>query len=212
MRKIITICREFGSGGREVGKRLAEILQIPYYDDEIVTQLAERTQLAVSYVNQFSEKELKPIQYFPITTGRSFHRQINTSLLQNINLRIEQSNLLRELAEKSDCVIVGRCANYILKDFEPLRVFIYAEMDTKIKRCREKAPEHENMSDKELKKHILGIDKIRANYYQSVTGRKWGEKTDYDMMINTTEYPIKLVAQIIAQPLLFGDGIPKEHS
>ena len=207
MNKIITICREFGSGGREIGKRLAEILQIPYYDDEIVTQLAKRTQLAISYVDQFSEKEIKPIQYFPITTGRSFHRHMNMKVIQNINLRIEQGNLLKELAEKSDCVIVGRCANYILRDFDPLRVFIYAELEAKIKRCREKAPEHENMSDKELKKHMLGIDKTRANYYQSITGRKWGEKNDYDMMINTTYYPIKLAAQIIAQPILFGEGV-----
>lgn len=209
MRKIITICREFGSGGREIGKRLAEILQVPYYDDEIVTQLAERTQLAVSYVNQFSEKGLKPIQYFPITVGRSFHRQmeVNPNMLQTINLRIEQGKLLKELAEKSDCVIVGRCANHILKDFGPLRVFVYAEMDTKIKRCREKAPEHESLSDKQLERHIREIDKTRAHFYKSVTGRLWGDKLDYDMMINTTDYPVKLVAQIVAQPLLFGEGL-----
>ena len=207
MHKIITICREFGSGGREVGKRLAEILQIPYYDNEIVTELAARTQLAISYVNQFSEKTIEPIQYFPITIGRSFGGHMNPKLLQSINIRIEQGKLLKELAEKSDCVIVGRCANYILRDFDPLRVFIYAEMDTKIKRCREKAPEHEHMTDKELKKHILEIDKTRAYYYKSVTNRQWGEKTDYDMMINATHYPIKLIAQIIAQPLLFGEGL-----
>ena len=206
MRKIITICREFGSGGREVGKRLAEILQIPYYDSEIVTQLAERTMLAETYVNQFSEKIMKPIQYFPITVGRTFHRQISPTLLHNINLRIEQEKLLKELAERSDCVIVGRCANHVLRDLNPLRVFVYAEMDSKMKRCREKAPEHERMSDKELRKHILDVDKTRAEYYESVTGKQWGDKTEYDVMINTSVYPIKLVAQIIAQPLLFAES------
>ena len=207
MHKIITICREFGSGGREVGKRLAEILQIPYYDDEIVTELANRTQLAVSYVSQFSEKSAESIQYFPITIGRSIGRQMNPKLLQSINIRIEQGKLLKELAEKSDCVIVGRCANHILRDFDPLRVFIYAEMNSKFKRCRKKASEHERMTDKELRRHILEIDKTRAQYYKSVTGRQWGEKTDYDMMINATYYPVKLIAQIIAQPLLFGEGL-----
>ena len=206
MRKIITICREFGSGGREAGKRLAEILQIPYYDDEIVTELANRTQLAVSYVNQFSEKSVEPVQYFPITIGRSIGRQMNPKLQQSINIRIEQGKLLRELAEKSDCVIVGRCANHILSDFDPLRVFIYAEMDSKLKRCREKASEHEHMTDKELRRHILEIDKTRARYYKTVTGREWGGKTDYDMMINATYYPVKLIAQIIAQPLLFSEA------
>ena len=205
MRKIITICREFGSGGREVGKRLAEILQIPYYDYEIVTQLAERTQLAADYVNQFSERNLQTIQYFPITVGRTFQRYINLIELQNINLQIEQNKLLYELAEKSDCVIVGRCANHILKKLDPLRIFIYAEMDAKIKRCKEKAPENEKLTDKELSKHILKIDKSRAQYYKAITGNNWGEKKDYDMMINSTYYPIKLIAQIIAQHLLFGE-------
>ena len=205
MRKITTICGEFGSGGREVGKRLAEILQIPYYDDEIVTMLAERTQLVETYVGQFSEKGIKTAQYFPITIGRTFHWQMSPKLLQNINLHVEQSKLLRELAEKSDCVIVGRCANHILKDFDPLRIFIYSELESKIKRCREKADEHEHMSDKELKKHIRYVDKARAHYYKSITGRQWGSKTEYDIMINTSYYPIKLVAQIIAQPLLFSE-------
>ena len=129
--------------------------------------------------------------------------------LQKLNLHIEQSKLLKELAEKSDCVIVGRCGNYILSDFNPLSVFIYADMDSKIKRCREKAPEHEHMTDKELQKYILEIDKTRAHYYKSVTGRKWGEKTDYGMMINATYYSVKLIAQIIAQPLLFSEVLPE---
>ena len=73
MRNIITICREFGSGGREVGKRLAEILQIPFYDKEIVTQLTERTKLAEDYVNQFSEQNVHR-QYFPITVVRTLHK------------------------------------------------------------------------------------------------------------------------------------------
>ena len=203
MHKVITICREFGSGGRDAGKRLAEILRIPYYDDEIVTRLAERTQLAETYVNQFSERDMESIRYFP-AASRTRHRQMNPKLLQNINLRIEQDKLLHELAEKSDCVIVGRAANYILRDFDPLRVFIYAEMECKMKRCREKSPEHAQMSDKDLKKHIQDIDKERAHYYASVTGRRWGKKAEYDIMINTSYYPIALVAQIIAQPLLFG--------
>ena len=206
MRKIITICREFGSGGREAGRKIAELLQIPYYDNEIVTELAGRTKLAESYISRISEKSALPAQYFPITIGRSFGRQINPSLIHNINLQIEQSKLLKEFAEKSDCVIVGRCANHILSGFEPLRVFIYAETQYKIKRCRENAPEHEHMTDKELKKHIAKVDKSRARYYKSLTGKNWGDKNDYDLMINSTYYPLDLLAQIVAQPLLFGDG------
>ena len=196
MRKLITICREFGSGGREVGTRLAEILQIPFYDKEIVTQLAKRTKLAEDYVNQFSEQNVQR-QYFPITVGRTLHKSINPKAMQNLNLRIEQNRLLRELAEKSDCVIVGRCANYVLSDLEPLRIFIYAEIDAKIKRCKEKALTDEKLTDKELTKQIHAIDKSRAGYYKSVTGNEWGERNDYDIMINSTYYPAKQIAQMI---------------
>ena len=204
MSRVITICREFGSGGREVGSRVAEILRVPYYDEEIVQELSNRTQLALSYVNQFSESGV--LNYFPITTGRSFERHVNLnpSALYNLNLHMEQSKLLMELAMKSDCVIVGRCANHILRDFKPLRVFIYASMESKIKRCKEKAHEHENLSDKELARHINEIDKRRAKYYKAVTDRHWADKGDYDIMLNTTNYPIALAAQIIAQKILFG--------
>ena len=199
MRRLITICREFGSGGREIGKRVAEELQIPYYDDEIVTQLAERTKLAVSYVNQFSERKVHPIQYFPITTGRSFHQYHDPKLQQSIQLRIEQTKLLKELAETYDCVIVGRCANYVLQEFNPLRIFVYADMNAKILRCREKAVTDEKTSDREMKKLIQGINKERAAYYQSVTGNDWGLKQDYDLLINTTDYSVKQAAHMIAR-------------
>ena len=75
---------------------------------------------------------------FPIAVGRTLHKSVSPKVMQNLNLRIKQNRLLRELAEKSDCVIVGRCANYVLSDLEPLRIFIYAEMDARIKRCKEK--------------------------------------------------------------------------
>lgn len=198
MRKIITIAREFGSGGREMGKRLAELLQIPYYDHQIVTELAQRTQLAEEYIRQFSEKSQNPIQYFPITTGQRFYPQMLPAL-QSTNVHIEQNKLLREFAEKSDCVIVGRCANVVLRDFDPMRIFVYAEMDSKIRRCREKAPEQEHMSEKELKQHILAVDKERASYYKFVTGQRWDEKTDYDLCINTTYCPPKSSARMVAQ-------------
>ena len=211
MRKIITICREFGSGGREVGKRVAEILQVAYYDYEIVTELAKRTEFAEEYISRFSEKRIEPIVYPPITIGRSLHvargyyQPISQNMVQYMNIHIEQGKLLREFAQASDCVIVGRCANHILKDMDPLRVFIYADMDTKVKRCKEKTPENEDLSEKELVRHIKEIDKSRAAYYKAITGEEWGNKLDYDIMINTTHYPIKLVSKIIAQKILFGD-------
>ena len=202
MRNIITISREFGSGGREIGKRLAEILQIPYYDNEIITELAQRTQLAEEYVRQFAETGAKSINYFPITMGRTFTRQIAPKQMQVLNLQAEQSKLLGELAEKSDCVIVGRSAGFILREYNPLRVFVYANMTSKLKRCREKAP-NENMTDKELVRHIENVDKGRAQYYKMLTGHEWDNKFNYDVLINTSHYPPKLAAQMLSQVLVY---------
>jgi len=197
MNKIITIGREFGSGGREVGKRLADHLGIAYYDKEIVEEIAKRTQLAESYIHQIVEQK-NPV-FFPITTARTLHTAGSDYLLrQYTSVYAEQANVLREMAEKSDCIIVGRCGDYILKEFHPVRLFFYADMESKIKRCREKAPEHEHLSDKELEKMIRNVDKNRAKYYRYYTGNRWGAHANYDMCINTSSIPIKELAEALA--------------
>lgn len=204
--RIITINREFGSGGREIGKRLADILQIPYYDKEIVAQIAQRTSLAEEYVSSVTEQG----RYipFPITIGRSFYPSVERSMAQANAIYIEQSKILSELAQKSDCIIVGRCANYILREHEPLRIFVYAEMEAKMIRCRDKAPEHEHMTDRQLRQHIIEIDKGRANYYRFVTGCQWEDKRNYDMSLNTSAISAKHMAQGVA---LLYNGLPEDN-
>ena len=172
MERIITIGREFGSGGRELGRRLAENLGYAYYDQEILSEIAERTELSEKYVQSIVEK--RPMFSYPI-------------------------HILRELAEKSGCVIVGRCADYILKDSNPFRVFVYADMDSKIERCRRKGKGQENLTDKEMKKYILDIDKNRARYYEFYTDQKWGDRKNYDICVNTTNEDIKKIANILAR-------------
>ncbi len=198
MNKIITIGREFGSGGREIGKRLAESLGIAYYDKEIMTEIANRTQLAEQYVHQIIEQG--PQMLFPITTGRTLHHQYNTPdfMFRHHNaIFTAQATVLHEMAEKSSCVIVGRCADYILREMNPLRLFVYAEMPAKVKRCRLKAELHENLSDKDLVKKIKRIDKSRAKYYEYYTGHKWGKHDNYDLCINTTSLSVTHVAELL---------------
>lgn len=113
----------------------------------------------------------------------------------------EQARIITEMAQKSDCVIVGRCGDYILKEYEPFRIFVYADMESKLKRCREKASEEEKMTDKELKQHILGIDRKRAKYYQFYTGHKWGDKLNFDVCINTSRVVIKEIVPAVAKML-----------
>lgn len=197
MSRIITIGREFGSGGRELGKRLAEQLQVAYYDSEIVSQIAEKTELAESYVRGIMESN--PASYFPITIGRSFYPKTDFIMEQNNTIYMEQSNIIRELAQKSDCVIIGRCADYILHDLDPLRLFVYAEMSYKMERCRSRAPEEEKLSDKELKRYIQSVDKKRSRYYEFYTGQTWGNKLNYNLCINTSGSSIKELAGVIAK-------------
>lgn len=198
MNTVITIGREFGSGGREIGKRLSELLGIAYYDKEIVTEIANRTSMAEEYVHQIIEQN--PKMLFPITTARTLHHNVSNDYLfrQYNNLYAEQSNVLHEMAEKSSCVIVGRCADYILRDLNPLRVFVYADMTSKIARCRQKSEVDENLTDKQLAKMIRRIDKSRAKYYQYYTGNTWGRRRNYDLLINTTSLNVVHVAELLA--------------
>lgn len=197
MNKIITIGREFGSGGRELGKRLSDLLGIAYYDKEIMEEISKRTQLAENYVHRIVEQ--KTGVFFPITVGHTLHHSGNDYMLKQYTaIYAEQANVLHEMAEKSDCIIVGRCADYILKDLSPMRLFVYADMDSKITRCREKADEHEHLSDRELEKKIKSIDKNRARYYHYYTGQKWGRHFNYDLCVNTSSVPIKELAEAMA--------------
>ena len=193
---IITIGREFGSGGREFGRRLSDDLEIAYYDREIIAGIAKRTSLSEEYVQRIVER--RPYMPFPITTGRTFYPLTDPVIEQTLSVYNEQHNIIREMAEKSDCVIVGRCADYILRDLHPLRIFVYSEIGARLKRCREKAPEHEHLSDSALKRHILKIDKERAKYYAFYTDRKWGERTNYDLCINTAHITPKEAAAELA--------------
>lgn len=187
--KIITVGREFGSGGREFGRRLAEKLQISYYDKEIIEELSKRTKMSEEFVSEIVEK--RPVPFFPITIGRSFYPMENPIFEQSQEIFRQQSEIIREMAEKSDCVIVGRCADDILEELNPTRIFIYAEMESRIKRCRLKANPEEGLSAKEIKKKIIEIDKGRSKYYGFYTGKSWGEPTNYDYLINTSFKEIK---------------------
>ena len=199
MYKIITIGREFGSGGRELGRRLSEKLQIAYYDQEIVTEISKRTSLSEDYVQQIIER--RPIMPFPIHTGHSFYPAFNPVFQQTSSVYMEQHKLLREFSEKSDCVIVGRCADYILREKNPFRIFVYADMEWKLKRCLEKEPEEGGVSEQEMKKNISAIDRNRAKYYEFYSGQVWGERKNYNLMVNTTCTAIENTAVAVSRYL-----------
>ncbi len=197
MNKIITIGREFGSGGREFGRRLAEELHYEYYDKEIITEIAKNTSLSEEYIQQIIER--RPHHLYPITIGHTMNYANSYQIKQIQTIYQAQCDLLRKLAEKSNCVIVGRCADYILRDYRPFKIFVYATMESRIKRCEERATEDEKYDKQQLKRNILKIDRERARYYDFYTSQKWGDKANYDLCVNTTDTVIKEIIPIIAK-------------
>ena len=197
MNTIITIGREFGSGGRELGRKLAETLGFDYYDKEIVAEIAKKTAFSEHYVHQILEKN--PHDLFPITVGHSFSYIDTYAMQQKQKVFIEQENVIKEMAEKSNCVIVGRCADYILKESNPFKIFVYADMKSKIERCRNRDDGTDaTLTDKKLAKVIKKIDKQRKHYYEFFTGRGWGDKLHYDLCVNTSSVNIEELATHLA--------------
>lgn len=196
MNRIITIGREFGSGGRELGRRLAENLKIAYYDREIVEELGKRTELAEDYIERVDES--RPLPLPPITTCRTFGIPYNYVMEERLSVYTQESNIIREMAEKSDCVIVGRCADYVLHDWNPYRIFVYTDMPSRIARCRRKGMDAATLTDREIQQKIVSVDKKRARYYQFYTDNTWGDKRNYHLCINTGGADIKRLAAALA--------------
>ena len=197
MHRIITIGREFGSGGREIGKRLAEELGCAYYDKEIISAIADRSQLAEEYVNQVVENHIHT--YYPITIASTLSATPEDSVYAvNRSIFSAQAEILEELAQKSDCVIVGRCADHILAAHHPFRIYVYADMAHKVARCRARDEGTTKLSDKELEKRIRNVDKARAQYYRFYTGESHDDRMTYDLGINTSTIAIPDAVAAIA--------------
>lgn len=193
---IITIGREFGSGGREVGKRLADALNLKYYDKEIITEVAKGSALNEKYVENVIEKGLPGSFYY--TFGQTFAHVPVFAENAMMSVLAEQRKVIMRLAE-TDCVMVGRSADAILADLKPFRLFVYADEEHKIKRCRERAPEGENYTDKQLVKKMKAIDKGRKKLHSVLSPIPWGDKRGYDLMLNTGSADIEKLVPLVAE-------------
>ena len=187
--RVITISREFGSGGRTIGKKAAEKLGIPYYDAEIIQEMAKESGFAPDYVKEAGE--YAPGSFLSAAFSNRMFGPTNEDILWE-----HQSKVIIELAEKRPCVIVGRCANYILQDkADCLKVFIHADMKFRAKRIvkvygeREQSPE-ERLRDK---------DKRRAAYHRFYTNMKWGHAQNYHLTLDSGALRIDKCADIIVE-------------
>ena len=195
MNKIITISREFGSGGKEIGKRLADKLGYAYYDSEIITLLAKETGMSKEYIKNISEKGVYP---YAFQFAKSF-AMYNAMQNNQTEILVKQAKILKEIAQKGNAIIVGRGANTILKEYKPMNIFVYANMESKINRCKEKAKEDEQLTDKELENKIKSVDKNRKAFNNLISNTEWGNKENYNLCINTSNIEIKTIITSLAE-------------
>ena len=194
--KIITISREFGSGGREIGKRISDILNMNYYDREILTAIAKNTEMDERYIESIINNG--SIHRFPLTFGRTF--SYSSDINNKAVLLAQQHKIIKEIAARNkDFVIVGRSSNEILKEYKPFNIFVYANMKEKIKRCRERDNNSSDVSDCELEKQIRRIDRRRAESHALVSDIDWGDKSGYHLCVNTSGMNIKDLTPLIAE-------------
>ncbi len=193
---IITISREFGSGGRELGKRLADALGIPCYDHQIIDMVAEKEKLNRDYVSSMSEKDIKV--FYPTTIGCSF-AGMNYALRQSMSIAVAEHDLLRELAEMGDCVIIGRAADVVLAERRPFNIFVCADDASKLRRCRARERSDEQLTDREILRKCRSIDKQRRAYHSAYSPMAWGSAAGYHLCINTSGQDIKtLIPPLVA--------------
>lgn len=194
--KIITISREFGSGGRELGKRMADILGFDYYDREIIAEIARRQQMDEQYVEKTLDHHAW--QMVPLTFHQSFAGGAMIQTAQT-NLLLEEKKVLEGIAKlEHDCIIVGRNADVLLKDYKPFNLFVCASTEAKIRRCRERASQDEALTDRQIERNAREIDRSRARTRDMLTDSRWGDRANYHLIVNTTEWSIKNLAPVVA--------------
>ncbi len=184
---VITISREYGSGGRYIGRLIADKLGIKFYDKEFIEKVAKQTGLSEEYIEN---NEQKRNALASLNNGYYF------GLNNSDELFIAESKLIKEVANKESCVIIGRCADFILRDKENvIKVFVYSNMENKVKRAIEFYGYDKDKAEKEIKQ----INKLRANHYKYYTEKQWGDHSNYDICINSDILGVEKSADLICE-------------
>ncbi len=190
MSKIITISREFGSGGRTIGRKVAEKLGIPCYDQEIIEKIAQQSGFCEEFIREKGEYA---------SSGSKFFNALSASYANGLSMQdklwIEQERVITEIAQKEDCVIIGRCADVILQGkADCLKVFIHASMQKRAERVEKLYGLREESTERRLKDK----DKRRKAYYQYYTDVEWGDVGNYHLCLDSGELGIEKCVDIIA--------------
>lgn len=193
--RVITIARQFGSGGREIGEALAKELGIKCYDKELISLAAKESGVDPEIFNNVDEKATNSLLYSLSLGLYSFGSGFSADRLPvNDKLYLLQHKIIKKLALEGSCVIVGRCADYVLRDNNNVvRLFICADMDYRIERVVSVKGVKESKAEQVINK----TDKSRANYYNFYSGMKWGESENYDLSINRTKLTVDQAVGVI---------------
>ncbi len=192
MNRVITISREFGSGGREIGFRLAEKLGIPFYDKELISMAAEDSDIAedVFHANDevISRKERVDHEYVSVNPFSPLYE-----IPVSDQVFMAQTQVIRKLAQQGPCVIIGRCSDLVVED--AFHVFICSTMKNRVDRILKLQPDE---NPKRLESRIRGIDQKRRDYYQYYTGNEWGNPRNYHLCLNSAQVGIEECVEMIA--------------
>lgn len=194
MSKVITISREFGSGGREIGYRLSRKLGIPFYDKEIISMAAEDSNISEDIFHANDEvighKERIDYKYASIDPfSATYEIPVSDQLF------VIQSKIIKQLAKEGPCVIIGRCSDVIVED--PFQVFITASLKKRVERLLA-LEKDQNVTVKEMEARIRSIDRRRKEYYQYYSGNEWGKPKNYDLCLNSGKLGVEKCIEIIA--------------
>ena len=198
MRRVITIGRELGSGGRTIGKLAASQLGIPYYDRELIDEAANQSGLSCQFIEENEQKSPGSFLYNLVMGNSHGYGLVHDADRQSLpfmeQIYVAQKDVITSFADKGPCVIVGRCADYILRERKDLlRVFIYADLEHRIRR----AVREYGLSEKTAKQEIMRSDKARARHYSDFTEQIWGARQNYDCMLNSGVLDFSACADII---------------
>ncbi len=193
--KVITIARQYGASGRFTGELLSELLGIPCYDRELITMSVDKSGMKEDVIENFDEKSQSSLLYTLAVGSVEFNSMaMPYNMPITDKLFIHQSDIIRELADKGPCIIVGRCADYVLRDNEKkVSVFLEADLGVRAQRVADRR----GIPLSKAQELCIKTDKKRASYYSHYTGRKWGRSDLYDLVINTTKVDAKGAAAVI---------------
>ena len=199
-KKIVTISRQYGSGGRYIGENLAKAMGVPCYDEKLIDMVAKESGFAQSFVAEKGERMTGSL-LFNIASSLSFANNVfstNNGVTLQDEIYFTQNRIIKELADKGPCVIVGICADYILREREDcLNVFIFADNESKI----ERAEKYFNITREEAPAVLKKKDKARANHYKYYTDQEWGMASNYDLCLNSGLIGIEGCVKAIQQVL-----------